>query len=126
MSAFVNRGSICQQNVQAKSHRQKYNTPLSAATQAEQRKIAKYKGISAAHHAQFVPFAIETYGGIGKSTQRFIRKIATFAHDNQFILSKREIIERIQQEIAITLQRGNARAEFMYHNSYCPKFIKSN
>ncbi len=58
---------------------------------------------------------------MGSHARKFIRNLALIAHEHQTILSKREIIERITEEIAIAVQRGNARIDFVYYNSYCPR-----
>jgi hypothetical protein len=83
-----------------------WDSTISAGKTVSDSVTIDYKQIAADYHAQFVPFAIDRDGGIGKHTQQFIKQIATFAHDNQTILVMRGMIEGMIGEINIAVERG--------------------
>ena len=96
-----------------------YNEPLAPAEEAAKRKTEHYKQIAIDSNAQFVPFIAETSGALGKEAQEFLKTLVRCAHDNQPIYSQSELTKRITDDIAIAIQRGNARIYFDYYNSYC-------
>ena len=53
----------CKTNIQHGSARQQ----LAAAHKGETEKKAKYAAMAKTQQASFIPFAVETYGGLGKS-----------------------------------------------------------
>lgn len=87
------------------SHSQKL---LGQAEAAEKSKINKYEEISEDQHAIFVPFVIETYGGIGKRAQEFLNELSIFAIDHTTIRSRFDVVSGLRYAIACSVQRGNA------------------
>ena len=81
---------------------------LGAATEAEKRKIRKYDELSSQQNYTFIPFVIETYGGIGKKAQTFLDALSVFAHDNMTVCSRFDVVNGLKYAIACSLQRGNS------------------
>ena len=48
---------------------------MAAAHKGEAEKKAKYAAMAKAQQASFIPFAVETYGGLGKSARKLINQI---------------------------------------------------
>jgi len=84
--------------------------PLHTAATAAVAKQNKYQAMSLLQGAQFIPFAMETYGGVHPSCWQLIKEIGTFAVDHESAWSRREIIDNCLQATAIAVQRGNAAA----------------
>jgi hypothetical protein len=87
------------------SHSQKL---LGQAEAAEKLKINKYEELSQDQHAIFVPFVIETYGGLGKKAQEFLNELSIFAIDHATIRSRFDVVNGLRYAIACSVQRGNA------------------
>jgi len=81
---------------------------LAAAHKGEAEKKAKYAAMTKAQRAEFVAFAVETYGGMGKGARKFINKIASGAQDRLLGVSAMEIRRELEESVAIAVQRGNA------------------
>jgi hypothetical protein len=86
------------------------NKPLGCASEAAQSKRSKYSSMALYQGAQFIPFAMETYGGMEQSCMQLMKEIGTFAVDHESAWSRKEIIDNCLQAIAIAVQRGNAAA----------------
>jgi len=97
------------------SHSQK---PLGQAHAAEKLKCRKYDQITQEQHAIFVPFVIETYGGLGVCAQKLLNELSIFAIDHAVIRSRYDIVNGLRYSIACSVQRGNAMiASAGYANS---------
>src|SRR5258708_18173286 len=83
---------------------------LKTADDACEQKRNKYKNVARQQHAEFIPFAIEMYGGLSNSARSLIQQIAVFAADHLSGWSKEEIVENLNSSVAIAVQRGNAFA----------------
>ena len=81
---------------------------LGQAQAAEKLKMNKYEQISIEQHATFIPFVIETYGGLGKKAQDFLNELSIFAIDHAMIKSRFNIVNGLRYSIACSVQRGNA------------------
>lgn len=88
--------------------------PLGAADLAEKRKKAKYSTLATSIHAEFVPVIFETFGGVGKATQKFLDLMHRFTATNSFILSQSQIMGSLRASLACTLQKGNAMIAKQY------------
>ena len=77
-------------------------------TRARQRKKAKYAAMAKTQQAEFVCFAVETYGGMGKGARKLVKKIASVAQDRLLGLSAKEVRRELEESVAIAVQRGNA------------------
>ena len=92
------------------SHIKQGQTQLKTAHDACEQKRNKYKNVARQQHAEFIPFAIEMYGGLSNSARSLIQQIAVFAADHLSGWSKEEIVENLNSSVAIAVQRGNAFA----------------
>jgi hypothetical protein len=87
------------------SHSQKL---LGQADVAERLKINKYEELSQNQNAIFIPFVIETYGGLGKKAQDFLNELSIFAIDHTTVRSRFDVVSGLRYAIACSVQRGNA------------------
>ena len=92
------------------SHIKQAQTQLKTAHDACQLKRSKYTKLAVQHHAEFIPFAIESYGGLSDPALQLIQEISVFASDHLSAWSKEEIVENLNSAIACAVQRGNAIA----------------
>ena len=83
-----------------------------AAEQAERRKHLQFREISSAAF-DFKPFAIESYGRLGKEACRLISELGD-AVEASGRGSKAVFVRNVRQQISCALCRGNAR---MYHHT---------
>ena len=56
------------------------------------------------------PFAIETFGGIGKEACAFIKQVLKLAGDLAYVWAPKELVYGLPQAVAVAVQRGNAKA----------------
>jgi hypothetical protein len=84
-------------------------TPLAAAAKKVTGKCKKYKQLARYRNATFIPVAVETFGGIHGQTKKAARAIANHAILNCSHHSYASIMNELLDEIAIHIQRGNAR-----------------
>jgi len=83
---------------------------------AEQRKNNKYSAMAETQNAKFIPFAVEMYGGLGKSAKKLLNMISKCARDQMLMWLYHRIIQNLKGEIAISIQRGNAIAILAGYN----------
>ena len=85
---------------------------LAVCEQAEREKTTKHAATTRAARpkAVFVPFAVETFGGIGKEACAFVKQVLKLAGDLAYVWAPRELVFGLPQAIAIAIQRGNAKA----------------
>jgi hypothetical protein len=83
--------------------------PLEAAECAANHKSKHYKDLAASCRATFIPFPIETYGAWGDQARSFAKILRDFNDERLTGLTKREVYYRFCTEIAVAVQRGNAR-----------------
>jgi hypothetical protein len=81
---------------------------LGQAEVSEKLKINKYEQISREQNCIFIPFVIETYGGLGRKAQDFLNELSIFAIDHAIIKSRFDIVNGLRYAIACSVQRGNA------------------
>ena len=79
------------------------------ADEATARKHTKYRTLARFQQATLQAFAMETYGGVGKEAKNTVNTIAGMAVDNGSLQSKQYIASELLDEVAINVQRGNAR-----------------
>src|SRR5450432_2228940 len=83
---------------------------LRSSVIAEQQKTAKYSTMAKAQGAKFLPFAVEMYGGMGKSAKQLLQLINKSARDQMLMWPYQQIMQNMKGDIAISIQRGNAIA----------------
>ena len=67
-------------------------------------------------NAKFIPFAVEMYGGLGRSAKKLLRMISKCARDQMLMWPYHQIIQNLKGEIAVSIQRGNAIAILAGYN----------
>ena len=83
-------------------------TLLGQASAYEKIKTRKYDELARAQHSDFIPFVIETYGGIGGKAQQFLSELSVFAHDHLTTYSHFDVVSGLRYAMACSVQRGNA------------------
>jgi hypothetical protein len=84
--------------------------PLASASKAANAKVKKYAEMTRRCKAIFVPFAVETYGGICDQGNAFVRDLIKLSSAHQVVWQPSEVVYTIRHAIAVALQVGNARA----------------
>ena len=69
-----------------------------------------------AQGAKFIPFAVEMYGGLGKSARQLLNLIYKSNVDQSLVWPYQHVLENFKGKIAISIQRGNAIALLQAHN----------
>jgi hypothetical protein len=102
-------------NPEAPSHLNHSGSPLGAAKEAEKTKRRKYRELLMSGDEEgkrcnykFVPFVVETHGGLGDEAQKFLSALSVFAKENTFVISHFDLMRGLKHSIAAALQRGNA------------------
>ena len=100
------RHPACKTNIMHGSARQQ----LAAAHKGEAEKKAKYASMAKTQQAEFLPFAVETYGGLGKAARKLRKRIASSAQEGPQMLSEKEVMRELRGSVAIAVrvQKGNA------------------
>ena len=98
------RHPACKTNIMHGSARQQ----LAAAHKGEAEKKAKYASMAKTQQAEFLPFAVETYGGLGKAARKLRKRIASSAEEGPQMLSEKEVMRELRGSVAIAVQKGNA------------------
>jgi hypothetical protein len=80
------------------------------AEQAEQRKHVKYHQIAEHQHARFLPFSVETTGGMGRDAVELVDQISLACRDHLTLESHLYIARGVRASVAIAVQKGNALA----------------
>ena len=81
---------------------------LGAAVARENVKNAKYKAECEKVGAVFVPFVMETYGGISRTARGFINLVSVWSKDNSIIDDGIKLTTEFYQTASCAVQRGNA------------------
>ena len=80
------------------------------AAEAETSKRGKYKGLARREGATFVPFVVETFGGVGKQASDFVKTTVKLANDLKYRWSPSEVLYGLHEVVAAATLRGNAAA----------------
>ena len=87
-----------------------------AAATGETIKHNKYGGTFVAATSHLVPFAVETYGRLGKEAEHFLKELAEHAvgvgADDAYY--KSQTVCKFRQLVSVSLQRALSRRELMY------------
>ena len=85
------------------------HVPLFSALSRERDKMNKFRSLSIQEQAQFIPFALETFGAWGRQATKLISDIASLAFESKGIsIPSEDLRGEMVRTIAITLQAGNA------------------
>jgi hypothetical protein len=71
---------------------------------AEKKKRRKYEELCKARHMTFVPFAVESYGGIGPAARKLLTQLAEESGE----VTAQAFLTDAFVRLSVTLQRGNA------------------
>ena len=82
---------------------------LGAALKAEKEKIRKHGENSEKVEAVFVPYVVETFGGLAPEAQTLNKKISTFAEEHSITENRDDFLQKLKSEIASAVQYGNYR-----------------
>ena len=84
--------------------------PLAIARRAANYKQIKYKDVAATQLAHFIPFAVETTGGLSQDAKKLIDQLSLACKDHLTLPSHHTFANTIHASVAIAIQRGNALA----------------
>ncbi len=70
---------------------------LRCTVMAEHRKTNKYSAMAETQNAKFIPFAVEMYGGLGKSAKKLLNKISKCARDQMLMWPYHRIIQKLER-----------------------------
>jgi hypothetical protein len=86
------------------------NDTTTYARKAQNVKHKKYNKIAQAHHAQLLPFAVETSGGMAPDAITLLQIISKSGKEHLGLWSRREVESYVLSAVATSIQRGTARA----------------
>jgi hypothetical protein len=86
------------------------NTTTAYARIAQSAKHAKYNKIAQAHHAQLLPFAVETSGGMAPDAMTLLQIISKSGKEHLGLWSRREVESYVMSAVATAIQRGTVKA----------------
>jgi hypothetical protein len=72
------------------------------------RKSKKYDKLASSAEMDLLPIVLYTYGGLHRSTTKFIKSLVDSLDPATCLVSKLEFKQALKEHIAIALQRGNA------------------
>jgi hypothetical protein len=72
------------------------------------RKNRKYDKLASSADMDFLPLVFYTYGGLHKSTIRFIKRLVDSLDPATCLVSKLEFRQALKEHLAVAVQRGNA------------------
>ena len=83
---------------------------LAIAADAAKDKVTKYAEVASAQAAQFIPFSVESTGGIGPEAAHLIELLSLASRDYLTLPSHHPFSNSVFSSVAIAIQRGNALA----------------
>ena len=84
--------------------------PLAATISAEKEKCQKYNQLSQNIQAEFVPFVVESLGGITQTGQTLLNNVILACSEHQSLWSPQQLNQELYGSISIAIQRGNSQA----------------
>jgi hypothetical protein len=88
------------------------NRAAATAELAASRKVKKYAQVSQTQHASFIPFAVESTGGMSVGARELLQQIALASNDHLRLDPEQARVGAMQGAVAIAIQRGNALCMF--------------
>ena len=104
-------------NPSGKTAIQRHRTDLRAGAAAAARETHKqnhYSRTFVAATSHLVPFAVETYGRIGKEGEHFLRELSMHAGGSDGFVPRNQIVSKWRQLVSVSLQCALSRRELMY------------
>ena len=85
-------------------------TTTGAARCHQTRKRAKYRETAAQHHAELLPFSVETYGGMAPDAIKLLAAMGQMGDERLGVWPRHVVIRHLIGAVATSIQRGNAVA----------------
>jgi hypothetical protein len=85
-------------------------TTTGAARQYQQKKRDKYKDTAVQHHAELLPFSVETYGGMAPDAIKLLSAMGAMGEEQLGMWPRHVVIRHLMGSVATSVQRGNAVA----------------
>ena len=83
-------------------------TTTGAARSAEKTKHRKYTETAAQHHAELLPFSVETFGGMARDAIKLLAAMGSMGDERMGMWPRHVIIRHLIGAVATSVQRGNA------------------
>ena len=83
-------------------------TATGVAREKERTKRKKYSGTATLHGAEFLPFVVETCGGMAPDALKLVRVLADAGQQYAAMWPRNDVIRHIVGSVAIATQRGMA------------------
>jgi hypothetical protein len=80
------------------------------ARQYQQKKRDKYKDTAVQHHAELLPFSVETYGGMAPDAIKLLSAMGAMGEEQLGMWPRHVVIRHLMGSVATSVQRGNAVA----------------
>jgi hypothetical protein len=81
---------------------------LAAATKMQKEKHTKYAAIATRHHAELLPFVVETCGGLASDVVTLLDVISGAAAEHLSLWSRQDAAKHLLDAVSIAIQKGNA------------------
>jgi hypothetical protein len=81
---------------------------LAVAAAGEQQKSNKYQETASQHEAKFIPFVLESTGGMGRTAQELMKEIVLASREYNTLWEHSTVSREAFSMIAIAVQKGNA------------------
>jgi hypothetical protein len=84
------------------------NSTLAAANNLQRQKRAKYAAIATRHHAELLPFVVETCAGLASDAVTLLDVISGAAAEHLSLWSQQDAAKHLLDAVSIAIQKGNA------------------
>jgi hypothetical protein len=81
---------------------------LAVAMLGERIKTNKYKSTAEQHEAKFIPFVMESTGGIGPESAKLLDQIILASRDHNTLWPHEVVSQELRGAVAVAVQKGNA------------------
>jgi hypothetical protein len=85
-------------------------TTTGAARNKQTVKHRKYTEVAARHHAELLPFCVETYGGMAPDAIKLLSAMGDMGDEQLGVWPRHVVIRHLIGSVATSVQRGNAVA----------------
>jgi hypothetical protein len=85
-------------------------TTTGAARTSQTTKHRKYREVAARHHAELLPFCVETYGGMAPDAIKLLAAMGDMGEERLGVWPRHVVIQQLIGSVATSVQRGNAVA----------------
>ena len=85
-------------------------TTTGAARATQTTKHRKYRETAAQHHAELLPFCVETYGGMAPDAIKLLSAMGDMGEERLGMWPRHVVIRQLMGSVATAVQRGNAVA----------------